>query len=334
MNKYEDSHILIADLCERFTTIFQEIKQLKESRLELEQENEELKLVINEEILSHQTSIDTLQKEIIDLTQFQPEDSTQMNEEEIRIIQADTENEKILLEIMKKKNEEINNKISIITRKRNELKEQIIKDTKECENINLLIEDRKKNYCEIEKKISEFENNNFELKQKNFELREKIDKNEKLLKASFEEKFKNDDNYKSISNEYRELLRKNSNIVKNIQELEKENNKNYDELKIKMQRLDVLLKINTKLSTKLSKYEEKAFNYEQIFEENKIRQHENQILQEKIEILIKQPLDNSFKTQIKKLLNHSHQQNLSNYRPNFSKNLKILNEVSNNSEVL
>jgi len=83
------------------------------------------------------------------------------------------------------------------------------------------------------------------------------------------------------------------------------------------------------MSNRLLKLEEESLVFEKLLDGNKAMQHDNQVLQEKIEILTNQSLNFDFKVQIKKLLNQINNKT-KNLSPNFSnlKNIVNFNEQS------
>lgn len=336
MSKFEDSNILIADLCERFTKIFQEIKEMKEARVDLENENEEIKISINDEIQNHQQSIEKFQKEILDLQSFQDEnltDDTNLNEKELKVIDNEVENEKLLTTILKKQFDEVFEKKNKANKKKEELHQLCEILLKENEVLSNKISGFKESSKNMEKESFILERNICEMHEKNDIETQNIEETENLLREGFEEKFRIEDEYKNLSLAFREILKKNSNQGKLALDLEKENTKNYEELKMKMQRLELLLKMNTKLTLKLSKFEDNAGILEDLVERNKEIQLNNQGIQEKIEILIQQPIDKKYKAKVKKLLFYSKQKthdvnNFSMYRPNFAKALKKREEMT------
>lgn len=339
MSKFEDSNILIADLCERFTKIFQEIKEMKEARVELENENEEIKVSINDEIQNHQQSIEKFQREILDLQNFQDEnltDDTKLSEKELKVFDNEIENEKLLTTILKKQFDEVFEKKNKAAKKKEEHTQLGEILSKENEILSNNISNFKESSKNLEKENFVLDRNINEIKEKIDQEMQSIEETENLLREGFEEKFRIEDEHKNLSLAYREILKKNSNQGKLILDLEKENTKNYEELKMKMQRLELLLKMNTKLTAKLSKFEDNAGILEDLVERNKEIQLNNQGIQEKIEILIQQPVDKKYKTQVKKLLFYSKQKthdvnNFSMYRPNFAKALKKREEMTETS---
>lgn len=331
MNK-EDPQVLIADLCERFTKIFQEIKEIKETRQNLENENQELTFLINEEIQKHQQSIENLQSELIELQDVKEKESTYFEinpniEKEINNLMSDIENQQMMISLLEKKKREILEKTDILRKKKNELTELNNNLTQDVEKHEIILENCRMSSQLLSKKNEELENNMIELQHKYDILFKDFNKHEKLYQEGFEEKIRKEDEHKAISNEYRELLKKNSNFAKNLQENEKEINKYSEELKVKIQRLEVLLRLNLKLSSKCLKLEEESLVYEKLLEKNKEMQHNNQILQEKIEILTNNSLNFNYKIQIKKLLNQ-----MNNKTKNLSANLHQLKNIGNFQE--
>jgi len=333
MNK-EDPQVLIADLCERFTKIFEEIKEIKESRQTLENENNELSFLINEEIQNHQKSIENLQKEILELQEVKEKenalfDSNPVIEKEIIKINSDIENQKMMVSLLEKKRHDILEKTSIFKNNKHEILSYSDKINKDLDNQKALLENLKNASEKLEKKEQEIETNSLELQRKYEILLKEFNKNEKMFKECIEDKMKREDEHKAVSNEYRDLLKRNSYCAKNVQETEKEVTKSSEDLKVKIQRLEVLLKLNAKMSNRLLKLEEESLVFEKLLDGNKAMQHDNQVLQEKIEILTNQSLNFDFKVQIKKLLNQINNKT-KNLSPNFSnlKNIVNFNEQS------
>ena len=330
--KKEDPQILIADLCERFTKIFQEIKDIKESRQSLERENQELTYLINEEILNHQKSIDNIQKEILESQEVKEKeiglyDLNPNIEKEIHAFSSEIENQKIMISLIEKKRLEVLEKTNVLKKIKSDLIEKSKKYASDIESQKNMLDKIKNITEELYKKKDEFQSNSRELQIKYDRLLSDFMGNETLYKESIEEKMKKEDEHKTVSTEYREILKKNSNFSKTVQETEKEINKSSDDLKAKIQRLEVLLKMNSKLSNKLLKLEEESLIYEKVLEENKRLQHNIQVLQEKIEILTNQSLNFNFKVQIKKLLNQ-----INNKTKNLSTNFSNLKNIVNIDE--
>lgn len=334
MNK-EDPQVLIADLCERFTKIFEEIKEIKESRQALESENQELSSLINEEIQNHQKSIENLQKEILELQEVKDKESDYFGanpvlEKELIKMNGDIENQRMMVSLLEKKRHDLLEKTSILKNNKIELASYVDKISKDLENQKEILNKIKNSTENFEKKQQEIEANSSEIQRKYEILLREFAKNERNYKEIVEEKMRREDEHKAISNEYRDLLKRNSNCAKTAQETEKEVNKYSEELKVKIQRLEVLLKLNGKMSNRLLKLEEEALVYEKLIGENKGLQHNNQILQEKIEILTNQSLNFDFKVQIKKMINQLNSKS-KNLVPNFS---VLKNVVNFNEETL
>ncbi len=263
----EEPQTLIADLCERFTKIFQEIKDIKDSRQSLESENQELTFLINEEIINHQNSITSLQTEIIELQEVKRKEVGffEINpnlDKEIISFGSEIENQKIMIAFIDRKRQEINEKTNILQRNKSELLEKSKKITWEIENHKNLLENSRNSSLILERKNEDLENTSVEIQRKYDVFYKEFSKNEKLYKESFEEKMQKEDEQKAVSNEYRELLKKNSHFAKNLQENEKEINRNSEDLKVKIQRLEVLLRLNAKMTNKLLNLEEKSLIYE------------------------------------------------------------------------
>lgn len=336
MSNKDDPQVLIADLCERFTNIFQEIKEIKQKKESFLQENQELSYLINEEIQKHQETIAQFQAELVDLQEIKLKEAEILEEsagkpKEIQAIVAEIENQKLMIALLEKKKREIIESCREVLKEKRELVGKIERFSKEIEDFKEKTEKNNEFSRELQEKLGEFEGKIAELNKNNEKFIGNLLKNEEILKETLEKKLKKEDEHRVISSEFRESLKKNSNISKTLQEIEKEISRNSEDLQTKIQRLEVLLKMNANLSNKLLKLEENSVFLEEIREKNKQLQHFNEISQEKLEILTSQAVNFDFKVQIKKLLGNMTNK-VKELGPNFAKIARISGNFNRNFE--
>ena len=158
----EDPQILIADLCERFTKIFQEIKDIKETRQNLENENQELTFLINEEIQKHQQSIENLQTELVELQDVKDKEGAYFEinpniEKEIHNFTSDIENQQMMISLLEKKKHEILEKTDILKKNKSEITEMKNNLTQDIEKHESFLENCKLSSQTLSKKNEEIE---------------------------------------------------------------------------------------------------------------------------------------------------------------------------------
>ena len=113
--KNNSSKLLLASLCDKFTKIFHNIKLTRENFLEITTENENLSSMINNEIAAHKQSIEAFQNKIISLQKFplfnSNINSEEKNTNEIGQLSSEIEEKHMLIQILGKKDKEINKEI-------------------------------------------------------------------------------------------------------------------------------------------------------------------------------------------------------------------------------
>ncbi|KRX06879.1 hypothetical protein PPERSA_11524 [Pseudocohnilembus persalinus] len=288
--KVAETEQLISQLCIKFTNILKQTKEIRQTRNNLEQENQNLENMIQEEKLKFEDAQNSLDQAAQQIQQQQQELEESQKVEEVdgqskqEQIKQELENKKAILDVAQLKLKELNQQLDQELSTQSSLQIQ-------RQNIEENLRQIKAKVQEHQEIASNIEQNTEDINLKNEELAEKIknliliiEQNDSELRKTMEEKCIREDEYKMSLQEYRQILAQTSKYQKQTKEGEKIVQKLSEELKSKLKRLDILVKNKSKLEQKLQKHEQLKFKYEEIAQSNAILEEENNKIRSKLEL--------------------------------------------------
>lgn len=267
-DKSPNMRLFLAQMCEKFTEVFKKMKDLRAMRSALEEENVEIKGILQEE--SSKLEL-TLQKLKDDLLKIQ-----EIREELVRKI---SETQKEALNLSKEKVQRLEY-LELLTKEHLEKggnsnnTDKILKIEAELLNYKGKLEEIKR----ISEKLDEKERTLSNHIEKLSRIKEDKDRDLKSLQEVLRDYEKNSieknvQNHEMMST-YRQNLKENREKMEIIEKKEKILDQLSEELSSKLERLKTIIVNNKNMKTKLSKREENQYIYEKICQENQGLRHE------------------------------------------------------------
>ena len=258
--------VYLAQMCEKFTDTFKKMKELRQMRTSLEDENEQMKEILTEESQKLNTTINKLK-----------DDVTKIQEKRDELLKKSAEAQKMILGLSKEKTLK-QEKLLIATDEFEQLrleKQGILKPLEKIKFVENEISNLKDTLIEIRRGLEKMKEKENALKGEIDKLKEIKNKKEEILKdleitlrayeKSINEKTVQDN---EIISNYRRNLRENREKMELIEKKEKELDSLSEELETKLERLNTIISNNKVLKNKMIKNDDNLVIYQGITQEN------------------------------------------------------------------
>ena len=307
--RQNEAETLVAELCERFVSLFAEMAKIGDDRIAIREERKNLQAMMSEQKELSEVNIKNLQQEVLEIEKkisegpnLDDEKTKEEIESNLQIVSDSLSHKQSLFQLLTEKKENLlkSNEIAVEELENKQLSIENL--TARLQDIEGSLEIQNERENELQEAISELEEKKSFFTNKIEETMANIEESEGEFKKLLKTRLDTKENYRESAEEFRKLLSENSKLNKEIGEVCKRLVKSKSEADSKEQRLLALISKHEKfnsIANRLSSLSSAASSQKQA---NAILEENLQNMKSQYEGYVQEPWDYKCEHRIRKMV--------------------------------